>query len=752
LRLSPSDARQLTDAVMKKTCGNPLFVVQLLRSLSDKQFLYFCYQDCKWKWDIDKIEAMDVTDNVMELILEKMLKMNKSAQNALKMASCLGNSFSLSMLIIISVDAHAIHKAISNGFISPVIKHSTEYHFVHDQVRRAAYTMIPENDREATHLHIGKSLWKHYKAGSIDIKLLDVVNHINLGLDFVSDQQERLDIARLNLQAGKEAKSSAAFKSSAYYLMTGINLLNDNRWQEQYVLSLQLYNSAADAYFCLMDFPCMEKIIAAVLKNVASLVDKIHCYSLRVRALSSRGKYHEAIEAATIILNELGEKICIQPTEETSLEELHKTKAALQGISHVKILALDNMKDEVATAAMTILSDMVTSCFVTKSKLLVVVVTRMIQLTLQHGVSKHSCCAFAFYGSLLLHELDEVEEGYDFGQLALSLAERFKAKELLPQLNLYVYAHLNHWCKPIQLSLEPLLHYAWVGLELGTNDISWALFNAHFIYSFLSGKPLMELEEKMRKIHCHKSESFLSMYQTILNFLGIGSANPAFLIQEEYNPDNQNISHADSWASSVFRMALAYYFQEYEFAAEVADECRSKMHDAVGLYIFPHQLFYEGLTSMSILQNSSDSSRLTAVAIDNLARLKKWSKHSPENFMNKICLLEAEIMVHRGRWPQAALLYDRSILLATQNDFVHEEALACERKGIFYLNSKDNLRASDALARAYLAYARWGAKEKMRHLLALYPEILSGVAQENVFDLDIENRSSSSVSGVTELF
>eukprot|EP00957_Ditylum_brightwellii_P104711 7980079-Ditylum_brightwellii.AAC.1 len=79
----------------------------------------------------------------------------------------------------------------------------------------------------------------------------------------MTDAQQRIQLAGLNLQAAQKSKSLAAFVPEAFYLNTGINLLDKASWADEYDLFLQLYVSCAEAEYCIGNFDEMNKKLEA---------------------------------------------------------------------------------------------------------------------------------------------------------------------------------------------------------------------------------------------------------------------------------------------------------------------------------------------------------------------------------------------------------------------------------------------------------------------------------------------------------
>ncbi|MDY6901400.1 MAG: AAA family ATPase, partial [Cyanobacteriota bacterium] len=128
LRRDINDVKSLAKLVHDKTGGNPFFVNQFLYNLHSENLIYFHNsQDGKkprWEWDISQIEAMDITDNIVELMISKLIKLPKSTQQILRLAACIGNRFSLNTLAIVSELSvletfQHLTNAIKQGFILP---------------------------------------------------------------------------------------------------------------------------------------------------------------------------------------------------------------------------------------------------------------------------------------------------------------------------------------------------------------------------------------------------------------------------------------------------------------------------------------------------------------------------------------------------------------------------------------------------------------------------------------------------------
>ncbi|MBD2537137.1 serine/threonine-protein kinase PknK, partial [Nostoc flagelliforme FACHB-838] len=93
--------RSLAQLVLRKTEGNPFFVGEFLRMLYSANLLIFNAKQLSWQWDIAQIQAQNITDNVVELLLIQLKKLPNETRRILCLAACVGAEFDLETLAIV---------------------------------------------------------------------------------------------------------------------------------------------------------------------------------------------------------------------------------------------------------------------------------------------------------------------------------------------------------------------------------------------------------------------------------------------------------------------------------------------------------------------------------------------------------------------------------------------------------------------------------------------------------------------------
>ena len=105
LKTDPSQVTPLARLVVQKTQGNPLFVRQFLLALHHKglirQMTARPGERPQWIWDLPAIKAAGITDNVVDLLLGKLRRLDAGTQEALRLGACIGNQFDIDTLAMV---------------------------------------------------------------------------------------------------------------------------------------------------------------------------------------------------------------------------------------------------------------------------------------------------------------------------------------------------------------------------------------------------------------------------------------------------------------------------------------------------------------------------------------------------------------------------------------------------------------------------------------------------------------------------
>ncbi len=272
----------LAELVLEKTGGNPFFMGEFLKTLYVEHLLEFNLSQREWQWDLAQIQARNITANVVELMTGKIQRLPSPTQVILKLAASVGNQFDLATLAVISetsVDSVTtdLWEALREGLVVPLAEN---YKFVHDRIQQAAYSFIPEADRPALHWQIGQLLLKHVQ--TLEERLFEVVDHLNLGITLAETPTVKLQIARLNLQAGQKAKLSTAYGAALEYLKRGLQLLPEEGWQSDYELMFNFHLEVTEVEYLNLNFLQSDHQCDILLQHANTLLDRIKIHELQL--------------------------------------------------------------------------------------------------------------------------------------------------------------------------------------------------------------------------------------------------------------------------------------------------------------------------------------------------------------------------------------------------------------------------------------------------------------------------------------
>ncbi|MCC3407405.1 MAG: PAS domain-containing protein [Microcoleus sp. PH2017_10_PVI_O_A] len=141
--------------------------------------------------------------------------------------------------------------------------------------------------------------------------------------------------------------------------------------------------------------------------------------------------------------------------------------------------------------------------------------------------------------------------------------------------------------------------------------------------------------------------------------------------------------------------------------------------------------FYDALAHLAIYEDAAPTKRkqiLKRVFVIQ-KKLKEFAHRNPNSYQHKFNLVEAEWLRVLGKTTEAMELYDRAIAGAKANDFLNEEALACELAAKFYLSLGREKIALVYMIDTYDCYVRWGDRAKIDDLEKCYPQLLSAILQ-----------------------
>jgi predicted ATPase len=782
----------LAEVVLRKTHGHPLCVLQFLDLLQADGLLEL-QQDNTWVWDLKRIQTeTDVTENVAELVTQKVQRTHRYVQLILKVAAAIGLEFDRQILeaVIVSecmavlknkkekIDLQQyerkIDKYLTVALHESLIEktgYSGKYKFTHERVREAVYHLIPEGDeRVDLHYRIGhclKALLLHeleVNHQQPDWMVFGLANQLNRAIPKLTTAKERVDMIRINIEAAKLAKIKGAFVAAVEYLRMSQDLLDVNTLLTMYYdAGKQLYNLLAEMKYAIGDFVGCEAAARVVFQYGKTAADTLDCFRSLVDALDAQGKGEEALEVALDYMKECGEpQFPSKPKATAVMMELLRIQKLTQSLSDEELINLPLTRDPKVLDKLNLVSVFGTMTPMVGSHELIALlsVLRVVELSVEHGVAPISTYGFASFG-MALAKLGHPHEAFRFGNVSLEMLKRFNTPANLQAHTLaVVHSACMHWRCPIQDSLAPLMLAYEEGMVAGDVKFSFLAAHNYLLATLETGVALPQVEVDMR-VFCEGLDDMCShnavrtlvvpMWQMVLNFMG-KSDDPLTLtgsaMEEDVFLQDPDILKFVGGLLVYYKakMALAYHFDSFKLVENLTEQLDREEQDVYWHFSCYQVRLYSCLAYLH-LSESTGKRKYRVKAVKVLKKLEVLLQDGNVNCRAFVLLLQAEYLALTD--PQLSVnqlkkLFDQAISDATRlSNHLHLAALANERAGMACFRAQDFGAGTQYILQARELYRKWGALAKVSYMERKYHMMLRHpIPQESAISDKVANEAS----------
>jgi predicted ATPase/class 3 adenylate cyclase len=750
--------KPFAELVYKRTEGNPFFCKQVIKTIYKDQLLYFDYNQHQWDWDLEKISSLKITDNVIDLMLNKIEQLPLETQALLKYPACIGNRFTIEILMLVTgQSADSISKALwpalqeemiitlhlgykqmdamSHQNLSVLLSKEITYQFIHDRVQQAMYQSISPNERGRIHLSIARIIKEKEPEAYKNERLFEVADHYNQAHGLL-EEKEISEVIKLNYQAGLKAQNANAYQPMLNYLRSGIVLTTDNDWKKNYELIFLLnYTYAFGLYIAGFAEKSIE-FTENLLKHAQNGYDTATLYRVLSLNQQVKGNMILTLELGLKALRALGINISNKPSMLSVWAKYLQVKIAFRKYKPDTLeRELKPLVDKQINLVFIILTDLYSSIISVPGNIYLYAPLEAMHLILRYGWPSSAAAWITLYSIASLTLSKNVDNTFDLWDIAKRFHERGEDKYSSGPLSIFGYVFfLNH----LRYPFNSVYSYCLRGIEDAreSNNIYLGAMNRAIYMSSVvcESKSIIDSRQINEDVINFSRKNNLSEY-TESYTRGIrqldeeaGTIPPCASLWEIYAPAFFQNNEIWDQTSALMEMARGFFLRE---SFESACECHFKWFSEERrmryvVYTFSYKTF-DALSISKCIPKLPYFKRLSYhIRFNRLYRDLKWaSKECPHNYLHQYLLLEGTLHKFKKNYIKALQCFDQAVKNALKSNSFLWVGISNELAGELLMEQGLSKSAIEYIRESHYYYNRYGIGLKVKKIEEKYPEAFS---------------------------
>ncbi len=202
----------LAHAIRRETEGNPFFIGEVIRHLSESGA--FFQEAERWKYR-GTIEGLGIPEGVREVIGRRLSRLSKATNRILSLGAVIGRQFDVTLLSrVAETSEDAVLDALDEATTAALIREVTggQFTFRHALIRTTLYEELSATRRARLHRRFGEVL-EDLAQGQLEARVEELAHHWLAATEAV-DAAKAVSYAR---QAAERALAGLAFEEAAAY-------------------------------------------------------------------------------------------------------------------------------------------------------------------------------------------------------------------------------------------------------------------------------------------------------------------------------------------------------------------------------------------------------------------------------------------------------------------------------------------------------------------------------------------------------
>ncbi|WP_141732064.1 AAA family ATPase [Oligoflexus tunisiensis] len=755
--------QDLAEQIMSKTEGNPFFVRELIEKLHRDGFITFSTESGGWSCDKDSLNRLEITANVVDLVIARIKQFDPKTIEILAAASLIGNTFSLKELAHITgqpiAETHlCLWKACREDVISPWSHESRlfsqgidlnigegearkfVFHFNHDRIQQAAYTLLNDETRKDLHLRLGRFWAEQRQPGQgQDEDLVRITESYNHGAELITDDAEKKFLVELNYLASVKAKNSRAYRTGLVLSQTGLSLLAKLPPDENIPMDFDLSLIAAEcAYYSHQPdiaMPLFEKLLKAPVPRRR----KIEVYSSLMEQYLNLGQVHDVVNHARQALQLYGFGLPEKPSLASVLINLVHSKWMMSRVDIPSRAAAPLVSDEAVATPLQILTSFFDCTFQVNENLYAWHVNHAFQLILRHGNAPGASLSYTTMGIVHAAILKDYDQGEKLSLVGLEFARRNDSLACLGQVIYLRTTFVKHWSHELDAVTDLMLE----GMRVLSNagELNWLDYTrgCRDIMIILRSRSLGDLEDAA------------AASKDVMNLRSSRWARPAYLFLRKFiclhkglqtdlkaMPDGTapSLMNEEDWITNGVRAPLhsmLYALAEVIYGDHGAAYARLHQVNPKGIMSTIYEVYFNFILALSAAQLLQSPKAGGHPPKDLWRRVKRFRRDMkavaprvPSNFEHISLVIEAEYQSLKGRNQAALSLYEKAFESAVTHEYGWLVALIAER-ALLFARKFSTYTAMGFYQLALRHYAAYGATHKVSLLQRDHAQAFAGI-------------------------
>ncbi|MCB9702194.1 MAG: AAA family ATPase [Myxococcales bacterium] len=731
-----AEVADLAAVIARKCGGSGFYAAEILRDLHRRKILRFDPQRRRWSYELAAAAALEVSENVVDLLITRASSLDPAALAILQRGACVGAIFEPADVdlegaefaaLVATLDAAVDERLVEVG--AGVIR------FAHERVRAAiAATLTPEA-RAAHHLALARLAAARLGEDALsgagdDAHLFAAADHYRAALGLVVGD-ERRSAARITLAAIHRAFGGGAIASARVYAKAVLDLLGDDAWSTGYTIAVDALLHEIECAGSVGDFEAADAATAILLKHARTDEDRAEVHVKRAVVHLARNELEGVMSAAGEAVRILGRTLPRRPSMPALIFGMIRVARKIGRRTAADLLELPALTERRDRLLMQAYGVATGTGFQSDPRVLTQIAVSMLELALERGLHAVVAPAFITYGLAAGAGRGDYAQMEAFGRAGVDLFRRFPSPPLEAMARFLYSGILAPMSHSYRICAADLHEASRLGVESGSLPAAGLAAMAAVSMELGGGVELDRVRADAiaalglcERAKIGSSEWIIRVDLGLCRAL-LGEPMEGRLGGEGLDEavidggEDRRIAPTTRYSYLHRRLLRALLFNDLEDAQAVIARADPGIKEALG--VFNAYFDYRALRAVALASTAAVGDRRLRRALEGTIReLERPATRCPSNFGALRELAVAELARLRGDGG-AAEAYERALAAASAANNPLHEGLVGERAGRYCLGRGLEVAGRAYLVRARRAFARVRAKAVVDRIDADFP-------------------------------